>query len=67
MARPTREFRAQRTIFEMALAASDLVGARPVEGTKGADKGIDGKIVFQGGGARASMTDESELRSVKRE
>ena len=41
-----------------ALAASDqyqfqwwalgLVGARPVEGKKGADKGIDGKIVFQG-------------------
>jgi hypothetical protein len=25
-----------------------LVGARPVEGKKGADKGIDGKIVFQG-------------------
>lgn len=44
-----------------ALAASDpyqfqwwalgLVGARPVEGKKGADKGIDGKIVFQGEGA----------------
>ncbi|HOE27112.1 MAG: restriction endonuclease [Candidatus Aureabacteria bacterium] len=41
-----------------ALAASDpyqfqwwalgLVGARPAEGKKGADKGIDGKIVFQG-------------------
>lgn len=41
-----------------ALAAADpyqfqwwalgLVGARPVEGKKGADKGIDGKIVFQG-------------------
>jgi DNA modification methylase len=41
-----------------ALAASDpyqfqwwalgLVGARPVEGKKGADKGIDGKIVYQG-------------------
>jgi len=44
-----------------ALAASEpyqfqwwalgLVGARPVEGKKGADKGIDGKIVFQGEGA----------------
>ncbi len=44
-----------------ALAASDpyqfqwwalgLVGARPVEGKKGADKGIDGKIVFQGDSA----------------
>lgn len=41
-----------------ALAASDpyqfqwwalgLVGARPVEGKKGADKGIDGRIIFQG-------------------
>ncbi|MGA2332066.1 MAG: restriction endonuclease [Syntrophales bacterium] len=41
-----------------ALAASDqyqfqwwalgLVGARPVEQKKGADKGIDGRIVFQG-------------------
>lgn len=44
-----------------ALAASDpyqfqwwalgLVGARPAEGKKGADKGIDGKIVFQGDSA----------------
>ena len=44
-----------------ALAAADpyqfqwwalgLVGARPVEGKKGADKGIDGKIVFQSDGA----------------
>jgi len=43
-----------------ALAASDpyqfqwwalgLIGARPVEQKKGADKGIDGKIVFQGDG-----------------
>lgn len=43
-----------------ALAVSDpyqfqwwslgLVGARPVEEKKGADKGIDGKIVFQGDG-----------------
>lgn len=31
--------------------ALDLVGARPAEGKKGADKGIDGKIVFQGDGA----------------
>ncbi|MFZ4394182.1 MAG: site-specific DNA-methyltransferase [Kiritimatiellia bacterium] len=28
--------------------ALGLVGARPAEGKKGADKGIDGKIVFQG-------------------
>jgi site-specific DNA-methyltransferase (adenine-specific) len=30
--------------------ALGLVGARPVEEKKGADKGIDGKIVFQGDG-----------------
>jgi DNA modification methylase len=55
-----------------ALAASDpyqfqwwalgLVGARPVEGKKGADKGIDGKIVFQGDSA---MKFESVIISVK--
>ncbi len=28
--------------------ALGLVGARPAEGQKGADKGIDGKIIFQG-------------------
>jgi DNA modification methylase len=28
--------------------ALGLVGARPTEGKKGADKGIDGKVVFQG-------------------
>jgi DNA modification methylase len=55
-----------------ALAASDpyqfqwwslgLVGARPVEGKKGADKGIDGKIVFQGEGVGKF---ESVIISVK--
>ena len=55
-----------------ALAASDpyqfqwwalgLVGARPVQGKKGADKGIDGKIVFQGDGAGKF---ESVILSVK--
>jgi hypothetical protein len=55
-----------------ALAASDryqfqwwalgLVGARPVEGKKGADKGIDGKIVFQGDAAGKF---ESVILSVK--
>jgi len=30
--------------------ADGLVGARPVEQKKGADKGIDGKIIFQGEG-----------------
>lgn len=55
-----------------ALAASDpyqfqwwalgLVGARPEEGKKGADKGIDGKIVFQGDAAGKF---ESVILSVK--
>jgi DNA modification methylase len=55
-----------------ALAASEpyqfqwwalgLVGARPVEEKKGADKGIDGKIVFQGDGAGKF---ESVILSVK--
>lgn len=55
-----------------ALAATDpyqfqwwalgLVGARPVEEKKGADKGIDGKIVFQG---EAAGKFESVIISVK--
>jgi len=55
-----------------ALAASDpyqfqwwalgLVGTRPVEGKKGVDKGIDGKIVFQGDGVGKF---ESVIISVK--
>ncbi|OIP89720.1 MAG: site-specific DNA-methyltransferase [Syntrophobacterales bacterium CG_4_8_14_3_um_filter_58_8] len=55
-----------------ALAASDpyqfqwwalgLVGARPVEQKKGADKGIDGRIIFQG---EKSGSFESVILSVK--
>ncbi|MFC1799449.1 DNA methyltransferase [Candidatus Eisenbacteria bacterium] len=55
-----------------ALAASDpyqfqwwalgLVGARPTEGKKGPDEGIDGKIVFQGDKPR---TFETVIISVK--
>jgi site-specific DNA-methyltransferase (adenine-specific) len=55
-----------------ALAAADpyqfqwwalgLVGARPVEGKKGADKGIDGKIVFQ---SDAAGKFENVILSVK--
>jgi len=55
-----------------ALAASDpyqfqwwalgLVAARPVEGKKGADKGIDGKVVFQ---ADVAGKFESVILSVK--
>lgn len=67
------------------LAASDpyqfqwwalgLVGARPVEQKKGADKGIDGKIVFQSGGAgvfdsvilsvKAGKTGAAHVRDLK--
>ena len=42
--------------------ALGLVGARPVEQKKGADKGIDGRIVFQGDKAG---TFESVILSVK--
>ena len=42
--------------------ALGLVGARPVEQKKGADKGIDGKIVFQGDGPSIF---ENALISVK--
>lgn len=68
-----------------ALAASDpyqfqwwalgLVGARPVEQKKGADQGIDGKIVFQSGGTgvfdsviisvKAGKTGASHIRDLK--
>lgn len=68
-----------------ALAASDpyqfqwwalgLVGARPVEGKKGADHGIDGKIIFQGDrkgvfetvvlSVKAGKTDVSHVRDLR--
>jgi len=59
-------------VVESVLAASEpyqfqwwalgLVGARPVDEKKGADKGIDGKIVFEGDGAGKF---ESVILSVK--
>jgi hypothetical protein len=68
-----------------ALAVSDpyqfqwwalgLVGARPVEGKKGADHGIDGKIIFQGDrkgvfetvvlSVKAGKTDVSHVRDLR--
>jgi DNA modification methylase len=68
-----------------ALAASDpyqfqwwalgLVGARPVEQKKGADRGVDGKIVFQSGGpgefdsvilsVKAGKTGAAHVRDLK--
>jgi hypothetical protein len=48
--------------FQFQWWALGLVGARPVEQTKGADKGIDGRIIFQGDKAG---TFESVILSVK--
>lgn len=45
---PDAEALAASDPYQFQWWASDLVGARPVEEKKGADKGIDGKIVFQG-------------------
>ena len=42
---------AQSDPYQFQWWALGLVGARPVEQQKGADKGIDGKIVFLGDGA----------------
>ncbi len=50
---PDAERLAASDPYQFQWWALGLVGARPVEGKKGADKGIDGKIVFLGdpGGA----------------
>jgi DNA modification methylase len=45
---PDAERLAASDPYQFQWWALGLVGARPVEGKKGADKGIDGKIVFQG-------------------
>lgn len=45
---PDAEALAASDPYQFQWWASDLVGARPVDQKKGADKGIDGKIVFQG-------------------
>lgn len=45
---PDAERLASSDPFQFQWWALGLVGARPVEEKKGADKGIDGKIVFQG-------------------
>jgi DNA modification methylase len=48
---PDAEKLAASDPYQFQWWALGLVGARPVEGKKGADKGIDGKIVFQGDSA----------------
>lgn len=45
---PDAELLAKQDPYQFQWWALGLVGARPVEQKKGADKGIDGKIVFQG-------------------
>jgi DNA modification methylase len=45
---PDAERLAESDPYQFQWWALGLVGARPVEQKKGADKGIDGKIVFQG-------------------
>jgi DNA modification methylase len=48
---PDAERLAASDPYQFQWWALGLVGARPAEGKKGADKGIDGKIVFQGDSA----------------
>lgn len=45
---PDAQVLAESDPFQFQAWADGLVGARPVEQKKGADKGIDGKIIFQG-------------------
>ena len=45
---PDAERLAESEPYQFQWWALGLVGARPVEQKKGADKGIDGKIIFQG-------------------
>ena len=45
---PDAEELAKKDPYQFQWWALDLVDARPLEEKKGADKGIDGKIVFQG-------------------
>ncbi|MHB8156709.1 MAG: DNA methyltransferase [Desulfocucumaceae bacterium] len=45
---PDAEELAKKDPYQFQWWSLDLVGARPLEEKKGADKGIDGKIVFQG-------------------
>ena len=82
---PRKYWRGPLPADAAALAASDpyqfqwwalgLVGARPVEQKKGADKGIDGRIVFQGDkpgsfesvilSVKAGKTSSAHIRDLK--
>jgi len=59
---PDAEKLAETDPYQFQWWALGLVGARPVEEKKGADKGIDGKIIFQGD---KPGTFESVILSVK--
>ena len=48
MSLPDAQALAESDPYQFQWWALGLVGARPIEQKKGADKGIDGKIVFQG-------------------
>jgi len=72
---PDAEALAASDPYQFQWWALDLVGARPVEQKKGADKGIDGKIVFQGDqpgkfesviiSVKAGHTGSSHVRDLK--
>lgn len=59
---PDAEKLAENDPYQFQWWALGLVGARPVDEKKGADKGIDGKIIFQGD---KPGTFESVILSVK--
>lgn len=59
---PDAEKLAETDPYQFQWWALGLVGARPVDEKKGADKGIDGKIIFQGD---KPGTFESVILSVK--
>ena len=59
---PDAERLAESDPYQFQWWSLGLVGARPVEQKKGADKGIDGKIIFQGDKAGVF---ESVILSVK--
>jgi DNA modification methylase len=72
---PDAQALAQQDPYQFQWWALGLVGARPVEQKKGADKGIDGRIIFQGDKAgvfdsvilsvKAGKTGSAHVRDLK--
>jgi DNA modification methylase len=72
---PDAQALAQQDPYQFQWWALGLVGARPVEHKKGADKGIDGRIIFQGDKAgvfdsvilsvKAGKTGSAHVRDLK--